>query len=99
MQTLKLEDSRMLKVLEGKKQQTVRLGKREIELGPLLLEATNKTTDNVVCDVYQVTYTRLKHVDLPEDYDTLDNFYNTMKSIYPEITPESLVTVIKFTKQ
>lgn len=98
MQKLKLQDERMMKVLNGDKLQTIREGIRDITLGDLILESTNGTVEDILCDVYGIVYTSLGNVDLKDtpDYQSKEDLFETMTKIYPSIKPESKVTIIKF---
>ncbi len=100
MQTLKLHNHRMEEVKAGTKHHTIRNGVRDIKLGPLKLEATAGGIPDIEVNVNRIVICRAGDVELSEisDYSSLDEFINTMKGIYPDLTTESVVTIIHFSK-
>lgn len=88
-------------MLSGDKRVTIRLGERNIqEDAALTFEATNGTHSDVIVQVEFVCSLPLGHV--PHFYYEADGFTSTedmlesMKRFYPDITLDSVVTIIEF---
>jgi len=99
MQTLKLAPDLFHGIDIGEKTCTIRKGKRDINLGPLLLEATEGSDTREVF-VYEVRIKTLHNLTQDEAYCdgrvTTSQLKEAMKRFYPDITPEDIITVIFF---
>lgn len=103
MQKLMLDDGLLQKVHDNKKIGTSRTGRRDVELGPLKLEAVNNTVDDIVVEVKSVTYMKL--IDVPieviklEGYSSLSELLNSLKRFYPNIDIMDELTFIEWYKK
>lgn len=85
--------------LEYGKTITIRKGRRDIQLGSLILESLEAKRQTEV-QVNYVMYCKLE--DVPDEMLEMDGFIDhanmleCMKNFYPEITYKSEVTVISF---
>lgn len=99
MQTLKIADDLLLPILEGKKEMTIRRGRRDIQLGPLKFE-TVSGNDDVEVEVFEVRYLKISEVSddiCQEDgFDDWDDFFEGMKKFYPDLKEEEECTIIIF---
>ena len=98
MQKLLLAEDGFDQLNEGKNI-TIRKGIRDIKLGKLVFESTKKKRIKIV-NVYRVSYCQLDFVtstELEKDgFKSPTDMLNEMKSFYPNLKPESKVTVIRF---
>jgi hypothetical protein len=98
MQSLKLADDLMPLAASGRKLITIRSGRRDVEVGPLALEATGGGHETVVVDVTTVWFCALK--DVPPHWAAADGFGSVaaladgMRRFYPDIKPEDSVTCV-----
>ena len=100
--TLKLADDLFDGMLSGDKRVTIRNGQRNIEVDKhLTIESTNGTYPSVTVLVEMITVLRVK--DLSDDFleadgfEYLEDFIEGMSRFYPNLTEDSVVTVIVFT--
>lgn len=98
MQTLKLSDDLMKEVLAMRKYGTCRLGRRDIQLGELKLEATDGTVEDILVEVTQVAYMQMREVPetaaVNEGYLTVEQLFRRMKVHYPDMLWNDEVTII-----
>jgi hypothetical protein len=100
LQKLMLSHHLMPLAASGEKKGTSRRGRRNIALGPLVLEDTDGIDDNIVVDVISVTYTKLK--DIPQEivesegYQNLDELISVLKTFYPDCDLEDEFTVVSW---
>lgn len=98
MQKLTLYED-IFDALEKGKLTTIRKGRRNVELGELLFESTEKGRQKIV-DVVMVYYTRLENVnteDLENDgFKDHHDMWVKMQRFYPDIGLDDEVTVVKF---
>ena len=104
MQTLLLADDLFPDLINGKKNITIRNGRREISTGDLRFTTVS---GNEVCgqgecivDVWKVQYKPLGAVTKQEARQDgakdIEELVEDMKRFYPDITKETIVTVIHF---
>ncbi len=100
MQELKLADDLFVGLFDGSKNATIRLGKREIVLGALALEAVSGGWGAIV-NVTNVRHKKMSEITQDEAYAdgrmTLDEFSDVMKRFYPHATPDDEITIVFFT--
>lgn len=97
MQSLWLNPMFLEWVRTGRKRSTVRIGKRNFDLGPLGLQSQDEKIEVTVTDVSHKKFKDLSVGDAMEDgFDDLDGFKKILKQIYPELKEDSELTVIKF---
>ena len=98
MQTLILAEDVFDNLNKGKNT-TIRNGRRDIALGPLMFESLHEKR-NMIVTVHSVEYCRV--IDVRTDDIVNDGFKNHLDMIkglqrfYPDIKADSEVTVIKF---
>lgn len=99
MQSLKLAPDLFLGIDTGEKTCTVRKGKRDIELGPLLLESTggNDSREVYVHEVRLKTFYNISPEEAHADGGvSVGVLKEAMKRFYPDIKDEDPVTIIFF---
>jgi hypothetical protein len=100
VQTLPLEDELLRKVADGTKRGTIRLGRRDVELGPLLLEPTSGTGWAVTVAVQRVAFCLVG--DLTDADAIIDGcpsraaLVENLTRFYPHVTDSDTATVISF---
>jgi hypothetical protein len=100
MQELLLDDMLLKWARQGKKTGTSRKGRRDIQLAPLKLVATNGTEASLVVGVKSVTHTRLR--DIPDEivksegYESLEDLIETLKKFYPDCQLDDEFTLIEW---
>ena len=98
MQQLKLAEDIFDKLQTGKRT-TIRLGKREVLLGDLLLESDD-IQRSLIVTVVKIDHCLLKDVSLSnlinDGFIDHSQMLNEMKRFYPKIEMNSWVTVIGF---
>lgn len=103
MQELLLNDDLMEWVSQGKKHGTSRLRRRDIQLGPLKLKATNGTVPDIEVKVKSVMYCRLtdvpREVIKSEGYDTYGQLFASLRRFYPDVQPEDEMTLIEWSNK
>jgi hypothetical protein len=101
MQTLQLADDLFEGVWDGSKTLTILNGRHEIALGDLLFEGTTDTVVfSAIVDVWAIIYTKLGDL-FNEDArldgaETAEDLAANMKRFYPDIGPDSEITIVKF---
>lgn len=100
-QSLKLDDDLLLALIGGDgKRVTVRQGKRDIVLGKLLFIGARDDGLRYIVTVTEVRHLRM--VDIPDDvveaegFKNWTNFYEDMKTFYPDLELTDEVTVIYY---
>ena len=100
MQTLKLADDLMPLARDGFKRVTVRNGKRDIVLGPMVFEATDGTEEDVLVNVLQSQVVLLRHAPQwaldGENLGTSHELWAVLERFYPKVTLDSEITCIEF---
>lgn len=100
MQDLKLANDLFIHLFDGTKRSTVRKGRRGIVPGSLALEAADGGGWGVVVNVTEVRHKKLS--ELTDEEAQSDNaasakeLAEAMKRFYPDITPDSDITIILF---
>lgn len=87
MQTLDLSSPLYGVVRDHGKRHTIRLGRRDIKLGPLVFTSSE---GDLVVEVYMVIYLCVK------DLSEVGIRGHQLKRFYPEITDDDEVTLVKF---
>lgn len=99
-QTLKLADEFFPEVFRGDKSITIRKGRRDIQLGPLVLEATDGSFPSMTVRVWKVLWKPF--VDLTNEEIEADggkdheSFLLEMQRFYPDMDWRDIVTVIEW---
>jgi hypothetical protein len=97
---LYLRQSRMEQLEAGQKVNTIRVGRRDIQLGELTLHETDNDAYQVTVTVHEVKFTTFDRLDESDavdgGYSDVDSMRDTLRSIYPQVTGESEMTVISF---
>jgi hypothetical protein len=89
---LKMSPDLMPQVIAGVKEITIRRGKRELEKH-ITIEGLPVTVES--CEHYRLLDVPL--LDLFEDgFETFGEALSSLRKFYPDLTPESDVTVVKF---
>jgi hypothetical protein len=100
MQTLKLADHLFHTIDSGWKTATIRSGKRDILPGPLRFEATDGTVPSRDVTVRRVSYAFVRDLtdgDIFQDgASTRESLISGLKHFYPDLTNDSLVTIVAF---
>ena len=100
MQELLLDDSLMEWVNIGKKHGTSRRGRRDIQLAPLKLKATNGTCSDIIVNVISVTYTLLKNVPInivkSEGYSSHEELVESLQRFYPGVALDDEFTLVEW---
>ena len=100
MQTLKLADEFFPSLTNGNKRVTIRAGKRDIEIGPLLFKGDTDTTIQQQVEVERIAYTKCKYLTdddaWMDDADSVPALLRTLSRFYPGMGHEDLVTIIYF---
>ena len=101
IQRLKLDDDLLLAIIGGDGERvTVRKGRRDIKLKPLLFEGSKNDGLKYVVGVTEVRYVSVVDVDddviKAEGFDNWGDFYEDMKKFYPDLDVSDEVTVIYF---
>jgi hypothetical protein len=100
IQKLKLADKFFPAVWAEEKYITIRKGRRDIHLGPLLLEATDGTYTPFEVEVWKVLWKRFADVDIHDiiaDGGTdHESFLKEMQEFYPDMDWQDEVTVIEW---
>ncbi|WP_082641498.1 ASCH domain-containing protein [Bradyrhizobium yuanmingense] len=98
MKTLPLSERLIPWVIEGRKTSTVRLGKRNYELGDSVLISREH---RIPIRILSVTYSLVRGLDgsvaKTEGYNSLDELKEELRYFYPDIDDDSEVTVVRFT--
>jgi hypothetical protein len=99
--SLKLADDLFPGLLAGEKEVTIRLGERHIqEDSSLIFEATDGGYPNVSVLVDTVMVMPLNEVPeyfyQADGFESLDHMVESMQRFYPNITEESIVTIVGF---
>lgn len=99
--TLKLADDLFDGLLSGDKQVTIRLGERLIEENaPLTFESVNGTQPDVkvlVDTVVSLPINEVPHFFYEADgFTSTENMVESMKRFYPNITMDSVVTIVGY---
>jgi hypothetical protein len=85
----------------GDKLVTIRKGRRDIILGDLLFESVDIAREAVV-EVRKVIYCRLGEVPatyyLKDGFTSAEDMLEGMRNFYPDVTMDSEVTVIEFSR-
>jgi len=92
MQELLQRDDLFDLVVAGKKQATVRKGKRDIVLGPMNIKATSSKRNCSVL-VTNVEYVNEDHAKI-DGYNSLADLKNTLVEIYGTLSDDQDMTVI-----
>ncbi|TJW14443.1 MAG: ASCH domain-containing protein [Mesorhizobium sp.] len=98
--TLKLADDLFPGLLNGEKTCTIRSGRRDIQLGPLVFESVSGELNQVTVEVISVIYMRAG--DIPDDLARADGardgteLLDAMKRFYPDLKSESEITAVIF---
>jgi hypothetical protein len=102
MQQLKMSSNRSLEIKSGLRKVTFRLGARNISLGKLnILDAENES-DSIVVEVSSVSVKKFDEIDTDDVKGIsvpgfrLSELIKTMHQIYPQIKPDSEVTIVEF---
>lgn len=97
MQQIKIDTKYVPLVLNGTKIQTIRFGRREYKLGPAVLVADSKQIPVNITNVDFISSDRLDVYDAKADgFNTLNELKSALLLHYPEITDQSLITVVSF---
>lgn len=100
MQTLKLADDLFPMLERRTKRGTIRLGKRDIEPGELLLEAASGTRLAHMVDVRRVSYTTAAQLTVADasldGYATVNELFAALRGFYPSLAGSDVVTVVEF---
>jgi hypothetical protein len=84
-------------VRTGRKRSTVRIGKRQIERGPLEFKSRDQSLVVTVTEVSHKRFQDLSLGDAMDDgFDDFEGFKAILKRIYPELKEDSELTVIRF---
>ena len=99
---IKLYSDLLIKVKEGKKKATLRLGIKEYVLGPSLLISSEDRNDSITIFITELSVIRLSEIT-PKiaknvGYTSTARLKQKMFAIYPDLTNESFLTYVKFTK-
>lgn len=96
MQTLKLADD-LLPLVDDWKQMTIRKGRRDIQLGDLVLENVSGTDKREVV-VTEVRHKRVKDITRFEaqsdGFSSVLDLMDGMKRFYPDLDRETEVTIV-----
>lgn len=100
MQSLLLAPDLFLKIDDGSKRATIRLGERSILLGPLKLissEDANVAKNVTVHTTYTIVWKNLsqKEADL-DGYRDADHLRQELRRFYPDAKDEDILTVIQY---
>ena len=100
MQTLKLADDLFPGLRDRRKKATIRVGHRDIALGPLTFEAANGGFADEEVTVHTVTTTTFdqltdEHAQM-DGCARADELRAALKRFYPDLAPGKPVTVIEF---
>ena len=102
MQRLKIADEFLPKVASGEKTVTIRKGLRPLTLGPAIIENASGTVD-VPITITGLRLSDWHHVAVQEicagGITNPEEYWSVMKDIYPDITENSKLTVITFTRE
>lgn len=101
METLKLDDDLLLAIIGGDGERvTVRKGRRDIKLEPLLFVGSRDNTLRYVVEVTEIRYVSVVDVDddviKAEGFIKWGDFYEDMKKYYPDLDVSDEVTVVYF---
>jgi len=101
LQFLKLDDDLLLAIIGGDGERvTVRLGRRDIQLGRLLFIGSKDIGLRYEVGVTEVRYVQVVNVDddviKAEGFNDWTDFYEDMKKYYPDLDVSNEVTVIYF---
>jgi hypothetical protein len=100
IQKLKLADKFFPAVYDGDKVITIRKVRRDIHLGPLILEATDDPNTFVTVEVWRVLWKRFADIsieDIRRDGGTdHESFLEEMREFYPDMDWQDEVTIIEW---
>lgn len=100
MQTLQLVIDLFPNLIDGNKLCTIRKGYRNIELGPLVFEATENPRLKYHVDVLEVEHMKLGDVTdtlaMADGYTDAKSLKEGMKRFYPDLTDDTDITIIYF---
>jgi hypothetical protein len=87
-------------VRDGHKNVTIRKGRRDVTVGPLLLEATNGTEQPINVNVLAVDFCTIDTIAdwalKGEGLNSSDELLDVLSRFYPDININSEVTCIEF---
>jgi len=97
---LKMHDSLFERIRSGEKATTIRMGRKDISLGLLVLQGTGRKECAVAVDVRSVSYMVLKdvpkHVLDSEGCGTIGELFKLLRIHYYNLTERDEVTVVRF---
>lgn len=99
MKQIKLRPELLELVKQGVKTRTFREGVRDYTLGICELVNNQEGSDKVIIEITGLKLMRLKDVSpdmLDSSYKDLSHFQDNMKSIYPGIVGNTVITVVEF---
>ena len=98
MQSVKVDDVWMQNIFDGRKQNTIRMGHKDITLGPLNIISTSGISESVWCNEVNIKmFGNINYLDaLGGFHRNIKECKNVLISYYPEIDDSSVVTVIWF---
>lgn len=98
MKFLVIADDLVAPTNAGLKKNTIRAGKRDIDVGTLELRSSSGTHPVIVVEVTEVSFKRAREVTASEvranGFVDHDDMLAGMKRFYPTFGPESEVTVV-----
>lgn len=100
MQAISLAADRFDKAVQGLKSTTIRHGRREFALGPMLLTCTNDARQRRLGTIQSVTYKSWHELDINDardnGYDTVDTLHHHLREFYPQAQNDDTMTIIAF---
>jgi hypothetical protein len=85
-------------IRDGRKKTTIRLGSRDIGLGPLTLLSGRQKLDVQVTAAMRKTVAELTDQDAQNDgFFSLSELRNALRRFYPQMKENDLVTIVHFT--
>ena len=87
-------------ILHGNKKTTIRLGSRNYRLGPAILRSESGDLDVRITGLRVTTLSRLTEDDAVRDgFDNLEALRHRLCDFYPDISDESVITIVELCKQ
>lgn len=98
MQELLLRREAFWQVANGSKKSTSRRGKRDINLGPMVIKMTENPAETLIVDVIGVDYCLLGNITndeaIKEGYESIDALRYKLECIYGELPEDEEFTLI-----
>lgn len=100
MSVIQIQPFRLAQVKSKEKTATLRDGLRDYKLGPATLVNSNNNRDVVHIEITTLKLIKLNDIDETmlkrQGYETIEDLRKSLKSVYPELTDESVLTHIEF---